>query len=546
MQRVKFTSSLLPKAFPMQKLTTAAQMREMDRRTIEDYGVPSIVLMENAALRVVDIIAERFGPLKGKRIAVVCGKGNNGGDGLVIARHLETRFGAEVTVHLAVDPVLSAVVNPEYKGDAAVNFKLAQGFGLEIRRGCVDLGRQTELIVDALLGTGIKCGVEGKLADTIRAMNESHVPIVSVDVPSGLNADTGEVNGACVKAALTVTFALPKVGLLVYPGAEYVGELIVADIGMPRQVMAADGVQVFAVEASDVARWLPARVNGRDSNKGKFGHVTVFAGSAGFAGAPTLSAEAAARTGAGLVTLAVPISLQNSLMARVSPVVMTRGLAETSVGTFDVEAVDEALTLAAGGTAAAIGPGLGGADNAETRAFVKEFVARCSVPLVIDADALNCLAQEPDRGISAIKSRTAATILTPHPGEMGRLLGSDTKMVQADRRTSVETAAQNYGCMVLLKGARTLIASPDGRLAVNTTGNSGMATGGAGDVLTGLLATLLGSEIPAWEAAGVGAYLHGVAGDLAALKQGGPAGLIATDLIDFLPAAIAYCQSEAV
>ena len=406
----------------MLKLTTAAQMREMDRQTIEDYGVPSIVLMENAALRVVDVIAERFGPLRGKRIVVVCGKGNNGGDGLAIARHLATRFGADVSVHLAADPA-------DYVGDAAVQYKMAQAFGLSVHASGPPRigGGKGALVVDALLGTGIKGGVEGHLAETVDAMNASYAPIVAVDVPSGLNADTGEVGGACVKATLTVTFALPKVGLMVYPGAEYVGELVVADIGMPKQVTAADTVQVYATEVVDVALWLPARVNGRDSNKGKFGHVTVFAGSAGFAGAPTLSAEAAARTGAGLVTLAVPQSIQNALMARVSPVVMTRGLPETSGGAFSVEAVDAALKLAGRGTVAAIGPGLGGADSDDLRAFVREFVTRCPVPLVIDADALNCLAKEPDRGASVVKSRSAATILTPHPGEMGRLLGTDTK-----------------------------------------------------------------------------------------------------------------------
>ncbi len=520
----------------MLKLTTAAQMREMDRRTVEDYGVPSIVLMENAALRVVDVIAERFGPLRGKRIAVVCGKGNNGGDGLAIARHLAVRFGAEVAVGLLANP-------SELTGDAAVNYKMVQTFELHRYSDFPDLYGGIDLVVDALLGTGIKGGVEGKLAETIGAMNDAHVPIVSVDVPSGLDADTGKVDGACVKATLTVTFALPKIGLMVYPGAEHVGELIVADIGMPREVMAANDVLVSATEASDVARWLPARVNGRDSNKGKFGHVSVFAGSAGFAGAPTLSAEAAARTGAGLVTLAIPTSIQNALMARVSPVVMTKGLAETSAGTFSVDAVEAALKLAGKGTAAALGPGLGGAENDETRAFVREFVSRCPVPLVIDADALNSLSLEPDRGASVVKSRSAATILTPHPGEMGRLLGTDTKAVQSDRRATAEQAAKIYNCTVLLKGARTLIASPDGRLAVNTTSNPGMATGGAGDVLTGVLAALLGSEIAGWEAAAAGAYLHGMAGDLAAAGQGGPAGLIATDLIDHLPAAIACCHA---
>jgi len=528
----------------MLKLTSAAQMREMDRRTIEDYAVPGLILMENTALRVVEVLAERFGPLRGKRIAIVCGKGNNGGDGLAIARHLATRLGADVRVWLASDPA-------GYRGDAAANYKMAQAFGLSLHtldalsQGGPGIGGWADVVVDALLGTGITGGVAGALAEAVNAMNAGGVPIVAVDVPSGLDADTGEVEGACVKATLTVTFALPKLGLMVYPGAEYVGELVVADIGMPRAVMAAKDVLVGATEASDVAAWLPARVNGRDSNKGKFGHVTVFAGSAGFVGAPVLTSEAAARAGAGLVTLAVPAGLQNAAMARVSPVVMTHGLAQTDAGAFAGGAVESALALAVKGTAVALGPGLGGADSDETRAFVREFVSRCRVPLVIDADALNCLAAEPDRGASVVKCRTAPTILTPHPGEMGRLLGTDTKNVQAGRRAAAPLAARTYDCVVLLKGAGTLVAAPDGRLAVNTTSNPGMATGGAGDVLSGVLAALLAGGLAAWEAAAAGAYIHGLAGDLTAAGQGGPAGLIATDIINSLPAAIARCQAEA-
>ena len=392
--------------------------------------------------------------------------------------------------------------------------------------------------------------MSGELAGVIEAINGAGKPIVAVDVPSGLDADTGSVDGACIRAVLTVTFVLPKLGLLVYPGAGYVGDLVTVDIGMPRPVMAADSIKVVGTEASDVAGWVPARVNGRDSNKGKFGHVSVFAGSAGFVGAPVLSTEAAARTGAGLVTLAVPEGVQAAAMARISPIAMTRGLAETGRGAFSPEALSEALEIAHKGTAAAIGPGLGGADDPETRQFVREFVRQCAVPLVIDADALNCLALEDDHGASIVRKRTAATILTPHPGEMGRLQGTDTQTVQADRRKAVEDAARTYHCAVLLKGARTLVADPDGRLAVNTTSNPGMATGGAGDVLTGILAALLAGGSPeekltAWEAAACGAYLHGLAGDLAAEAQGGPAGLIATDIIAHLPAALAQCHAEA-
>lgn len=520
----------------MLRLTTAAQMREMDRQTIEEYGVPGIVLMENAALRVVEVLAERFGPLRGKRITLVCGKGNNGGDGLAIARHLATRFGADVTVRLVSEP-------SEFRGDAATNYKIASAFGLRLLPPDAPSRWGGEyILVDALLGTGIRGAVTGSYADIIESMNACGVPIVAVDVPSGLDADTGRIEGACIKAMLTVTLALSKIGLMVYPGAENAGEVVVADIGMPRPVIESEAVKVFATEAADITRWVPVRVNGRDSNKGQFGHVTVVAGSAGFAGAPILAAEAAARMGAGLVTLVLPDGLEFPVMGRVSPVVMTHGLPQTAAGTFAARSVEQALSLAAKGTAAALGPGLGGAEEDETRAFVREFVSHCSVPLVIDADALNSLAREPDRGLSLVRGRTAATVLTPHPGEMGRLLGTDSKTVQADRRLSVEQVAKSYGCTVLLKGARTLIASSDGRLAVNTTSNPGMATGGAGDVLTGIIAALQAGRLEAWESAAAGAYLHGLAGDLAAASLGGAAGLLATDLIQWLPSALARCQ----
>ncbi len=525
------------------KITSAAEMREMDRKTIEDYGLSSLVLMENAAHCVIEAVAHRFSPLHGKRVAVVCGKGNNGGDGFVIARHLATRYRADVTVWLAADPAGLA-------GDAATNYGLAQKYGLPIKVVGNDLaGLQVELplaevIIDALLGTGIRGAVTGTAAGVIEAINGSGRPVVAVDLPSGLNADTGAVDGPCVRASLTVTFALPKYGLVEFPGAGFVGDLIVGDIGMPRPVMRADHIQTWVTDAGEVAAWLPARTESRDSNKGKFGHVFVFAGSEGFVGAPTLTAEGAARAGAGLVTLAVPQGLQTALMSRISPVVMTKGLPQTEQGTFSMDALGAGLKLSEKADAVALGPGLGGVENDGTRSFVREFVARCPAPLVIDADALNILASEPDHGASLLKRRAAPTVLTPHPGEMGRLLGTDTAAVQSDRRAVVERAAQEFGCVVLLKGSRTLIADPEGRLHINTTGHAGMATGGAGDTLTGIIAALLACHLEPRAAAAAGAYLHGLAGDLIAREHGGKAGLIATDLIEALPRAIGQCQKD--
>ena len=522
------------------KVVSAAQMREMDRQTSEEYGVPSIVLMENAALRVIETLTDRFGPLSGKRIAVVCGKGNNGGDGLAIARHLTVRLGAKVTIWMAAEPT-------ERIGDAATNYQMAKAFGLDIRQisnATEDLKPGTsDFVIDALLGTGLHGAAREPQATIIEAMNQVGCLVVAVDVPSGLDADTGNVDGVCVRAALTVTFALPKFGLLVYPGAEYAGEVVVGDIAMPRPVMAASASQVWYTESADITRWLPSRIEGRDANKGKFGHVTVVTGSLGFIGAAVLSAEAAARAGAGLVTLLVPEGAQSSVVSRISPVVMTKGLPQTAQGTFSKSALETALAQAEKGNAAAIGPGIG-AENEETQGFVREFIRQCPVPLVVDADALNVLASLPDRGASLMKARSEKyeTVLTPHPGEMGRLVSRRTSEVQAMRRDSAESVAHDYACVALLKGARTLVAAPDGRLWINTTSNAGMATGGAGDALTGTIAALLAQGLKAAEAAAAGAYIHGLAGDLATDHLGGKAGLIATDIIEFLPQAIGRCQ----
>ena len=298
------------------------------------------------------------------------------------------------------------------------------------------------------------------------------------------------------------------------------------------------------IEASalDIAFWLPVRSNGRDVNKGTFGHVVVVAGSNGFAGAPVMVAEAAARAGAGLVTLVVPEEIRPAVMARVSAVVVTRGLKQSDGLKFGRASIEAALDLAEKATVCAIGPGIG--QSEEVTSFVRDFVARCSVSIVIDADALNVLAQEPDRGVSLIERRKAATILTPHPGEMGRLLGIETEAVQVDREGAVLLTARTFGCFVLLKGAQTLIASADGALYSNNTGNPGMATAGTGDVLTGVVAALLAQRLEPLRAAIAAPYLHGLAGDLVAVSLGGEIGMIATDLIAYLPRAIAHCHAE--
>ena len=530
-RRTSHESSCLPHM----KIVTAAQMRDLDRQAIDEYHIPSLILTEHAALRVVEVLEARHGPLGGQRITVVCGPGKNGEDGLAIARQLSCRH-VEVSVGLAGKP-------GSYSGDAAIYLKMLEAYRVQI----LDISHlqfaQTDVIVDALYGTGIEGPVTGAAAEIIHLINQSGRPVLAVDIPSGLPADTGIAAGPVVRATTTVTFAFPKFGLLQYPGAAATGELVIADICLPTAIMQASSVSGFVTQDEDVTGWLTARTNSRDANKGTYGHVVVIGGSNGMIGAPIMSAEAAARTGAGLVTLAVPGEIQPSVMARVSPAIMTRGLRQSTGMSLSQACVEQALDITQKATVCALGTGIG--QSADAAGFIRDFIRRCPIPLVIDADALDLLAQDSDRGESAIRVRTAMTILTPHPGEMGRLLGISVEAVQADRRGAVTRAAQAYGCVVLLKGARSLIASPDGVIYLNRTGNPGMATGGTGDVLTGVLAALIAQGLPPLAAAAAGAHLHGQAGDLARQTVGGMTGMIATDLLSQLPRAIALCHPEA-
>jgi NAD(P)H-hydrate epimerase len=547
------------------KLVTAATMREMDRRTIEEFKIPGIVLMENAALRVVEAIVERYSPLEGKGVAVLCGKGNNGGDGFAIARHLALRYGATVDVFSLQGEHPVDTQTPAPASDSVQNMLMVSSIGMSVYvvknenastfQSAIGI---PDIVVDALFGTGFRGSIEGIPAHMIEVVNAlrtidsvlpglgvrgpkpsgSRVVVVAVDIPSGVNADTGDIDGPAIEADLTVTFGLAKPGLICFPGAKNAGELVIGDICMPRQVINDAPEVAHVTEPADVAQWLPRRENGRDSNKGKFGHVLVLTGSRGFLGAANMASHSAARTGAGLVTLAVPESLLPAAMSAVDPVIMTRGLSETNEGTFSKQALEAALEQAKKSTVVAMGPGIG-AHVSETAEFVREFIKQCPVPMVIDADALNILASEPDHGVSILTARQAATVLTPHPGEMARLIGKSTKDVQADRFGIVREAAERYRCTVLLKGARTLIATA-GQVAlnINVSGNAGMATGGAGDVLTGIIAALLGMGLDPHAAASAGAYIHGLSGDITAERHGGKAGLIATDLIDHLPEAL--------
>jgi ADP-dependent NAD(P)H-hydrate dehydratase / NAD(P)H-hydrate epimerase len=507
------------------KIVTAEQMREIDRRATDEYRVPSLLLMENAGIRTCEVAADLLEDLAGKRILIIAGKGNNGGDGFVAARHL-SGAGASVTVAIAADV-------DEVKGDARTNLEIVFRMGIRalqiIQQGDLDDSLAScDLVIDALLGTGIKGPVTGIAAEIIDAVNASGKPVVSVDLPSGVNADTGELAGPCVHATETVTLALPKIGVVTYPAAKYTGRLTVADIGIPDSLVERMDLKLDLLTEDTIRQRLPVREP--DSHKGTFGHLAVFAGSVGLTGAACLTSEAAARVGAGLVTLGCPWSLNDIFEVKLTEA-MTVPLPETPARSLAIDAVDPALTLLKRCNSAAIGPGIG-QDSGAVR-FVRSILPKLEVPFVIDADGLNAVAKTTD----LFTQLKAPAVITPHPGEMARLMGTSSAAVQSDRLKVAAEAAAKFGVVVVLKGAGTVIASPDGQAFINPTGSAGMASGGMGDVLTGAIGGFLAQGLSPLDAAICGVYLHGLAGQLAAADIG-DAGLLASDLLPRLPLAI--------
>jgi NAD(P)H-hydrate epimerase len=525
------------------KVATAEQMRAIDRRAMEEYGIPGVVLMEAAGSAFArGCVEEMGGRVRDRRIAIYCGPGNNGGDGFVAARHL-ANAGADVIVFLCGSAT-------DLRGDAATHFAPLRRMPVRIHENAepAPAGWRADLIGDAVLGTGAHGPID--VASPVGALvsqvgeNTAGAPIVSADIPSGVDADSGEADPLAVRAARTVTFALMKPGLLQYPGIAHAGRVTVADIGIPRSILSGDALSMELTTADIVRAILPRRSESRDSNKGSYGSLLVIAGSAGMAGAAVLSAVSALRAGAGLVQLAVPESLLD-IAATLAPEIILRPLPETSERTHGGKnALEAALRLAEKADAVALGPGMG-ATEAVVR-FVQDLSGRLlssemRKPLVVDADGLNALALEGSRPApagTAAQGTDPATpfVLTPHPGEMGRLLGSDSKSVQADRLASVRACTRRYGATALLKGARTLIAADDGRVAFNRIGSVALATAGSGDVLTGVIGALLANKLNAYDAARVGAYLHALAGKRCEIEIGA-AGVLSGDVRDRLPEA---------
>ncbi len=502
------------------RVLNTQQMREADRRTIDEVGIPSIVLMENAGRQAVAAMEAAFEDLASTHVGVMCGRGNNGGDGFVVARTLIQR-GIETSVFL-----LGSVA--DVRGDARTNLEVLGRIGLTV----VEISNaqewelhfseisRCELVVDAILGTGFHGQLSGLLETVVADINGLGVPIVAIDLPTGLSADTCDVEGEAIEASMTITLAAPKIPLILPPADTYSGDLVIADIGIPLPILdEVEGPYIELLTRERMRELVPARA--ADSHKGDFGRVLVIAGSVGRTGAAHLAAMGALRSGAGLVTVATPRSCL-PIVAAMASEYMTEGLDETAAGTIDFAALDRVLEFKA--DVIAVGPGLG--QSPGTAAFVHGLIERAGVPLILDADALNAFTGDPDR----LAGRDGVdVVITPHPGEMARLLNLSIEAVQHDRLRHATEFASSHRVHVVLKGHRTIIAGPENRAFINLTGNAGMATGGTGDLLTGMIAAWFGQLLDAEAACKLAVYLHGTAGDLAEADEGDVA-LVAGDL----------------
>ncbi len=508
----------------MYKVCTAQEMRNIDRISIDSYQIPGIVLMENAALACVGEIKKDF-PLADISVCVVCGKGNNGGDGLAIARHLHND-GAKVKVLL--------VSGSEYLGDAKINYDICESMDIDIDEisdidDFVHTLSQCDVIIDAILGTGAKGEITGHLYDVINAVNESGKYVLSVDVPSGINSDTGEVLTVAVNGTKTVTFGAYKRGMFLYPAADFTGEIVVAPISIPQSVIDAQGININVTDNEFVKNIIKNRKN--NSHKGDYGKLLIIAGSKGMSGAAYLASEAALRSGAGLITVACPECI-NSVLENKTTEVMTMPLDEVD-GCISYNSITKILKKVTEVDAVLIGPGLGrGRDICE---IVKEVLKRSTVPVIVDADALYAVSQNMD----VLKECTCELIFTPHAMEMSRLTGVAAEEIENDRINISRDFSDETGAVLLLKGHHTIVTSPSLKQYINNTGNAGMASGGCGDVLAGIISALVAKGTECTYSAAAGAYIHGLAGDIAKEKYGVES-MSARDIIDCL--SDAFCR----
>ncbi len=505
----------------MEYILSIEEMRRADSLAIEKLKIPGLILMENAGLKTAQCISGKFNLAANRTVAIVCGKGNNGGDGFVIGRHL-SRMGVKVTFWLAGK-------KQDLGGDAEINMKIADKMGLKIHElkewDSATNFAESDLLIDALLGTGLKGETGGIYAKIIEGINNFTGTVIAVDTPSGLDCDTGNPLGVCVKADMTVTMGNIKTGMLFYPGRSFTGELFIADLNVTDRIFDQINPGKYIYCLADYANLLPFRPE--TAYKNSFGNVLVLAGSTGLTGAARLSCQAALRSGAGMVILGCPNSL-NSVFEISLTEVMTRPLPDTTSGCLRETAFDALQDSLEWSSVIALGPGL--STNPETEKFVHRMLKEQSRRMVIDADGLNNLASN----TGLLKNYSNDLVLTPHIGELSRLTGMKIPEIKDNSIKTVQKFAEEWGVVLLLKGSPTLIGDPEGNVYINLSGNAGMATAGSGDVLTGLIAGFLGQGLSSKNAAILAAFVHGLAGDRLE-QQSGQRGMIAGDLVDQIP-----------
>jgi len=504
-------------------LVTAEEMRSLDNAAINTFHVPSLELMENAGRRTVEVMLDKYGDPLGKTVTIFVGPGNNGGDGLVIARLLAAKLARPV--------VFLLVPSDKLKGDSAANYSKLQGLPCKIIEVTDEKDLQDAagtiadswIVVDSIFGTGLTRQVSGTYGAAIRIINETRCPVVAVDISSGLNSDNGETLGISVKADITITFGLAKIGQVVHPGRQYTGLLEVVDIGIPEKAVTEADIRLELL-GKNIGRWLPARTP--TCHKGSFGHLLIVAGSLGKTGAALLCGSGALRSGAGLVTLCIPYEL-NTIIESGLWEAMTVPLQSPTQGILSIADYHVIKDTLQGKQALVVGPGIG--TSAETAELMEKLYCEIKEPMLVDADGLNILAAD----TTLLEKAPGQRILTPHPGEMARLTGLTTAAIQENRLEITREFATKHNVYVVLKGVDTLACDPEGNMAINPTGNAGMAAGGMGDVLAGLIGGFLAQGLSPWQACCLGIYSHGLAGDR--LAEETSAGFLASELADQIP-----------
>lgn len=514
------------------KLVTASQMQSIDRVAIEKYKIPSLDLMERAGRGVSSLIQKHFD--KTGVVSIVVGKGNNGGDGMVVARLLkEAGFNVELYI---TSPVSEFSTDARANWDKLADLKIPiiEIFSEPDIKKHIQRLEKSGCIVDAIFGTGLSSEIRGRYKLLIEEINSLIKPVVAVDIPSGLSADSGAPLGAAIRARYTVTFGMTKVGLVTNLGSEYAGKIEVVDIGIPKE-MTEKMETGFNLITPDLFK-VHFGPRPKDSHKGDFGRLLVIGGSVGKIGAGLLASRAALRSGAGLVTYALPEAAYAKFDVK-SPEIMYEGISDGGKGSFTRDSLKQLLALVQDKTVVALGPGIG--TSGDVKDVVLEIIKKTLAPIVLDADGLNCIADS----IGHFKGRKVPLVLTPHPGEMARLANTTIAKIQLDRVEIAKAFAKNSGHYLVLKGHRTVVATPQGSVYINATGNPGMASAGQGDVLTGIISGFIAQKIPILESVLAGVYIHGMAGDMA-LSEMGERGLIASDVINNLPKAIKAVSSK--